>query len=410
MAFAEEGRHGHGLSLSSCELNADTAHLGAGGAPSSLLETGSSRSINPGRSAARRALSGSAMSAMERQQQQPMAMVTADFGPGHEAWDAGLAEGLLQVSAGSAVRMLDGAEPAIMGDGRPSADFCRVGLVGGQEGLVPRGCVLATATGGKGDWAAAAGEGGRGGGEPADASIKAAVDKGLSGANFDMSENVAKGDEREVDPALFAMEAIMEREGCDFDAARLIYNQEKMREAGIDPETGLSIDPKAVTNPDDFERVFAGPASDGLGARLRTKVEQTAAWWRRQSELFGFGFVAFISVANFLFGMIAEWYNIFLAYYLKDDLHMSAAMTQTIGATAGLAYQLRPICGLVSDSFPLLGSTRHSWWFFASMVAVLSQSLLLVVDDVTLTTALLFAVNFFGEGQYLLVYLHRHRP
>ena len=89
---------------------------------------------------------------------------------------------------------------------------------------------------------------------------------------------------------------------------------------------------------------------------------------------------------------------------------MSAAMTQTIGATAGLAYQLRPICGLVSDSFPLLGSTRHSWWFIASMVAVLSQSLLLVVEDVTLTTVLLFAVNFFGEGQYLLVYLHRHRP
>ena len=31
-----------------------------------------------------------------------------------------------------------------------------------------------------------------GGGEPADASIKAAVDKGLSGANFDMSENVGE--------------------------------------------------------------------------------------------------------------------------------------------------------------------------------------------------------------------------
>jgi hypothetical protein len=31
----------------------------------------------------------------------------------------------------------------------------------------------------------------------------------------------------------------------DFDEARLVYNRRKMLEAGIDPDTGLSLDPKA---------------------------------------------------------------------------------------------------------------------------------------------------------------------
>ena len=115
----------------------------------------------------------------------------------------------------------------------------------------------------------------------------------------------------------------MEREGCDFDAARLIYNQEKMREAGIDPETGLSLDPKAVTNPDDFERVFAGPASDGLGARLRTKVDQTAAWWRRQSELFGFRFVPPRLVVCFDFGPhCCDLFGRFLRFGHSDFLSL----------------------------------------------------------------------------------------
>lgn len=75
-----------------------------------------------------------------------------------------------------------------------------------------------------------------------DMSIGAAVGKGLSNANFDLSENLRRGDQRQVDPAIFVMERIMAEQGCDFDTARLIYNQRKMIEAGVDPETGLALD------------------------------------------------------------------------------------------------------------------------------------------------------------------------
>lgn len=313
--------------------------------------------------------------------QAPMAMIVADFDTYHGAWDAANGE-MLEVGAGTAVRLLDYAD---------GSEYWRVELVdGGRAGLVARTCALPTSSGGKGDWGAAKGT--------ADATIAAAVEQGLTSENFDLSQNVANNDTRLVDPAVHAMEAIMEREGCDFDEARNLYNRQKMLEAGIDPDTGLSLDPKAVTNAEDFERVFSEgqEGQQSFSQRAAAKIAKAKAWWVSLIGIFGIDFIVFISVANFLFGLLTEWYAIFLAYYLKDDLKMKAAESQAMAATAGLAYQLRPLCGVFSDSFPLLGSTRHSWFFVASMAAAVSQALLLSVSDVTVTTILLFLINFFG--------------
>ena len=92
-------------------------------------------------------------------------------------------------------------------------------------------------------------------------SIATAVEKGLSTENFDLSENLRRGDERQVDPALFVIEEIMAVEGCDFDSARLLYNKRKMVEAGVDPETGLPL-PETLSRPGDH---FGDRATD-LGA------------------------------------------------------------------------------------------------------------------------------------------------
>lgn len=40
--------------------------------------------------------------------------------------------------------------------------------------------------------------------------------------------------------------AIMKKYRCNFDQARLIQQQNKMKANGIDPRTGVPIDPKAV--------------------------------------------------------------------------------------------------------------------------------------------------------------------
>ncbi|KAJ1945251.1 hypothetical protein EC988_005801 [Linderina pennispora] len=69
---------------------------------------------------------------------------------------------------------------------------------------------------------------------------------GLSSHNFDISVNIDDGDER---PGLDSDEVrhIMETRGVSFDKARLIRQQIVMRSNGIDPATGLPLDPKAVT-------------------------------------------------------------------------------------------------------------------------------------------------------------------
>lgn len=48
------------------------------------------------------------------------------------------------------------------------------------------------------------------------------------------------------------------------------------------------------------------------------KMAGTQRWWAHQVEVFGLGFVLFISFANLLFGILGEWYAIFLAYLLRS--------------------------------------------------------------------------------------------
>ncbi|KAI8324566.1 hypothetical protein GQ54DRAFT_256139 [Martensiomyces pterosporus] len=69
---------------------------------------------------------------------------------------------------------------------------------------------------------------------------------GLSSQNFDISINIEGGDSR---PGLDSDEVrrIMETRGVSFDKARLIRQQQLMERNAIDPETGLPLDPKAVT-------------------------------------------------------------------------------------------------------------------------------------------------------------------
>ncbi|KAJ2388846.1 hypothetical protein GGI05_003668 [Coemansia sp. RSA 2603] len=69
---------------------------------------------------------------------------------------------------------------------------------------------------------------------------------GLSSRNFDIAINIEDGDSR---PGLDSDEVrrIMDARGVSFDKARLIRQQQLMQLNGIDPSTGMPLDPKAVT-------------------------------------------------------------------------------------------------------------------------------------------------------------------
>ena len=111
--------------------------------------------------------------------------------------------------------------------------------------------------------------------------------------------------------------------------------------------------------------------------------------------------MAFVVIGSFVSGVLGEWYNIWVSYFLKDDLKLTAANGQMLQVLMQLASQLRIVCGLISDRFSILGSHRHSWYLLASLAAAACQLLLLLVksdeSDHTVQFMLLFLLNVFGN-------------
>ncbi|CCG84596.1 protein of unknown function [Taphrina deformans PYCC 5710] len=75
------------------------------------------------------------------------------------------------------------------------------------------------------------------------------IESGLTSEDFDLSRNVEEGDGRVgLDgPGRAQVQRIMRTKRCTFDQARLILLQDKMKRAGIDPQTGLPRDAKFVS-------------------------------------------------------------------------------------------------------------------------------------------------------------------
>ena len=80
-------------------------------------------------------------------------------------------------------------------------------------------------------------------------SFESDIEAGFTSSEFDLSRNIADGDDRHGLDAQARREvkSIMKVKKCTFDQARLIHLQDKMRKAGIDPQTGLPRDSKFVS-------------------------------------------------------------------------------------------------------------------------------------------------------------------
>ncbi|KAF9198567.1 hypothetical protein BGZ49_000582 [Haplosporangium sp. Z 27] len=79
-----------------------------------------------------------------------------------------------------------------------------------------------------------------------DSSFEQNIEEGLTSSTFDLHQNLLDGDERHGVENANEIRKIMKKYRCNFDQARLIHQQNKMKENGIDPRTGVPIDPKAV--------------------------------------------------------------------------------------------------------------------------------------------------------------------
>ncbi|KAG9325761.1 hypothetical protein KVV02_003633 [Mortierella alpina] len=79
-----------------------------------------------------------------------------------------------------------------------------------------------------------------------DSSFEQNIEEGLTSSNFDLHQNLLDGDDRQGLENANEIRKIMKKYKCNFDQARLIQQQNKMKANGIDPRTGVPIDPKAV--------------------------------------------------------------------------------------------------------------------------------------------------------------------
>ncbi|KAF9409821.1 hypothetical protein BGZ94_001843 [Podila epigama] len=73
------------------------------------------------------------------------------------------------------------------------------------------------------------------------------LEQGLSSSTFDLRENVLNHDHRQGLENTDEILELMQDHGCDFDQARLLRQQRQLAAHNIDPQTGLSLDPKAVS-------------------------------------------------------------------------------------------------------------------------------------------------------------------
>ncbi|KAI1320854.1 hypothetical protein EDD11_009811 [Mortierella claussenii] len=79
-----------------------------------------------------------------------------------------------------------------------------------------------------------------------DSSFEQNIEEGLTSSTFDLQQNLLDGDDRHGIEHANEIRKIMKKYRCNFDQARLIHQQNQMKANGIDPRTGVPIDPKAV--------------------------------------------------------------------------------------------------------------------------------------------------------------------
>jgi hypothetical protein len=86
----------------------------------------------------------------------------------------------------------------------------------------------------------------------------------------------------------------------------------------------------------------------------------------RWEKTYGLRLLLFLTVVNLLYGITTSWFIYINNYYLSKDLGLTPSQTQSAVATTAMCIIVRPVLGFVSDSVPIIGSTRRAYFFIAA--------------------------------------------
>ncbi len=102
-----------------------------------------------------------------------------------------------------------------------------------------------------------------------------------------------------------------------------------------------------------------------------------------------FGLIYFLSPNG-----LASLPGLTVSFLLKDTLGMSATQAAYFGALAILAWAVKPLWGVISDTFPIFGSRRKSYLILSSLLAMAAWGLLAATEAYTVPLLLLlFSVS-----------------
>jgi len=104
-------------------------------------------------------------------------------------------------------------------------------------------------------------------------------------------------------------------------------------------------------------------------------TKKRSSWLSRQRDRFGYPFLTCCCAVYFAQGF-RSLSSLSVQFLLKDTLRLEPAAIQALLSTAGLPWSIKPLYGIVSDSFPIGGRHRKPYLVVAAGVGVVAWSLL----------------------------------
>lgn len=124
--------------------------------------------------------------------------------------------------------------------------------------------------------------------------------------------------------------------------------------------------------------------SGEVGGEL-SKAEQLRSWVRRLRRTFGTSFLLLVSTVYAVQGF-ASFRSLTVNYFFKDNLQLQPAETQSLLTVMMFPWSIKPLYGVISDSFPLFGYHRKSYMIMFSTMGVIA-SLTLAMPHLVTTPA-----------------------
>ncbi|CAI5961181.1 unnamed protein product [Closterium sp. NIES-64] len=96
---------------------------------------------------------------------------------------------------------------------------------------------------------------------------------------------------------------------------------------------------------------------------VASPITGIAAWMRELGRVFGWPLLGVVMVTYGINqGYASSLTDLSLSYYWKDVQHLQPAAAQFYMSFVGIPWDVKPLYGMITDTFPILGGGAAAWW------------------------------------------------